>query len=278
MKAAPPPDGHMLTARHPSSAVVMNTWQELLGRGELDGAWAAVARDHDRLIRSVIRRLVDDPDLVEELYGVVVAALTFDQFARLRRYSREDPSGASMSTWLVVVVRRLVIDWLRREDGRARQTVPTDLDGWRRAMYVARCLERLAASDTYESVRSDSAAPSTFPAFLRELRALARTHPCPEVRPPRRAALLPLSDDLTVMAVDPAEVVEQSRQLESLLGAEAPDIRLAIQLFVVEEVEAAEVARLVGWPNAKAVYNRVGRALARMRAALARAGVVPGDI
>lgn len=251
----------------------MDSWQDRLERGDTDGAWAVVERDHGRLVRSVIRRLVDQPELVEEAFSVVVTALTINEFAKLRRYSREDPSGASMASWLVVVVRRLVIDWLRREHGRSRNTVPTDLEGRRRAMYVARCLERLTATETYEVLRTDRETHPTFATFLRELRALARSHPCPEARPGRRATLIPTSEDLTISAVDPAEAIDQSHQLASLLGREPPDLRLAIQLFVVEELQASDVARLVGWPNAKAVYNRVGRALARMRDALARSGV-----
>ena len=51
--------------------------------------------------------------------------------------------------------------------------------------------------------------------------------------------------------------------------------RLAVQLFVVDELPAAEVARIVGWPNAKVVYNRVSRALVKLRGDLQRAGLSP---
>ncbi len=44
--------------------------------------------------------------------------------------------------------------------------------------------------------------------------------------------------------------------------------RVAVELFVVEEMPADAVAKVVGWPNAKAVYNHVYRALAVMRARL----------
>ena len=33
-----------------------------------------------------------------------------------------------------------------------------------------------------------------------------------------------------------------------------------------------------GWPNAKAVYNRLHRALASLRTELARSGIGPGDL
>jgi DNA-directed RNA polymerase specialized sigma24 family protein len=38
------------------------------------------------------------------------------------------------------------------------------------------------------------------------------------------------------------------------------------------------VASLVGWPNARTVYNRVSRALARIREEFRRKGIGPGDL
>ena len=262
---APPSDG-------------TQSWQARLELGDHNGAWAAFDRDHRKLFLSVIRRLVSDHDQVEDAFTVVAAALSADNFARLRRYSQDDPARAAFSSWLIVVVRRLVIDWLRQAHGRERRAVPSDLEGWQRAMYVARCLERLSAAETFELMRGARGHELDFPMFLRELRALARSHPCPEVRPGRRLEPLSLTADFAVTAADPAEAVDQSRRLVALLDAEPADVRLAIQLFVVEELGAAEVARVVGWPNAKAVYNRVSRSLTRMRESLAGLGIRPGDL
>src|SRR5438552_2254687 len=47
---------------------------------------------------------------------------------------------------------------------------------------------------------------------------------------------------------------------------------------VAEELPAADVARILGLPNAKAVHNRVYRALAAARARLAQVGVGRGDV
>ena len=54
--------------------------------------------------------------------------------------------------------------------------------------------------------------------------------------------------------------------------------RVAIELYVMEELPAADVARIVGLPNAKAVYNRVYRALADLRERLESAGVRREDL
>lgn len=252
-------------------------WHDQLERGDTDGAWSAFDQAYGRLILSVIRRLVSEPDHVEEVLAHVQAGLSADGLARLRRFSLDDPSGAALPSWLVVVVRRLVIDWLRQEHGRRRSEVPGDLDEWRRAMFIARCLERLTAAETFELLR-DRSGGLAFPAFLRELRALARSHPCPELRPARLAMVALPAEEPTAPSVDAAEASDQSRRLHAMLTEQPHDMRLAIQLFVIDELPASEVARIVGWPNPKAVYNRVGRALRQMRDTLQAEGIGSGDL
>jgi DNA-directed RNA polymerase specialized sigma24 family protein len=77
---------------------------------------------------------------------------------------------------------------------------------------------------------------------------------------------------------DPAESAESARRLAAALASQPADVRLAVNLFVVEEMSASDVARLVGWPNAKAVYNRVSRALSHLRTQLEREGIGPDDL
>jgi DNA-directed RNA polymerase specialized sigma24 family protein len=62
--------------------------------------------------------------------------------------------------------------------------------------------------------------------------------------------------------------------LESLSSSD----RLAIELFVIEGLSAADVARTLNWPTAKTVYNRVYRVLNVLRAALQRAGIGSHDL
>jgi DNA-directed RNA polymerase specialized sigma24 family protein len=54
--------------------------------------------------------------------------------------------------------------------------------------------------------------------------------------------------------------------------------RVAVQFYVVDELPAADIARIVGLPNAKAVYNRVYRALAALRERLAQEDVRREDL
>ena len=79
-------------------------------------------------------------------------------------------------------------------------------------------------------------------------------------------------------ALDPAETADLARRIAGALALHPDDVRLAVELFVVERMPAEDVARVVGWPNGKAVYNRVYRALASLRAAFEREGIGPGDL
>ena len=82
-------------------------------------------------------------------------------------------------------------------------------------------------------------------------------------QPPDLAAEAPDTDASLLLE-------ESSSRVSAAMSALEPDERLAVQLFVIDEVPAAQVAKIVGWPNSKAVYNRVSRALARMRRELAQ--------
>lgn len=255
----------------------MEGWLSELAAGNGPAAWRRFEERYRRLILATIQRLVQDEDEVMEIYAAVVAALAGDDCSRLRRYSDRDPSGASVATWLVVVVRNQTVDWLRKQHGR-RPTAPADLTGFPRDLYLALCRDGASPTEAFEQLRARSGLALTFAEFLREVRQLRRTHPCPDAVP-RLNRTLPLAPDLAVpVGADLAEVAEAAHRLADALAALPPDLRLAVQLFVVDEVPAARVATIVGWPNAKAVYNRVYRALEGMREVLEREGIGRDDL
>ena len=256
----------------------MEAWLSELEQGDDDAAWRLFEPRYRRLIVATIRRLVHDPDDIQDVYASACAALSADRSARLRRYSKDSPSGASPSTWLVIVVRNLTIDWIRSREGRRRHTVPPALTGLHRDLYDALCISGLSRVEAFEVVRARTGLDLSFPAFLREIRTLRSTHPCPEQRPVRRQEPIPVWQEIPIPSSDPAEVLDLASRLGAVLDAQPADIRLAVQLFVVDELRAADVAKIVGWPNAKAVYNRVTRALETVRGALEREGIHHGDL
>lgn len=256
----------------------MEPWLARLADGDGQAAWDLFAERYRRLMLATIRRLVHDHDDVMDVFSHVCAALTTDDFARLRRYSERSPSGAAVSTWLVVVVRNLVVDWLRRADGRRRVTIPSGLSALHREIYVTLCLDAHTSVEAFELVRDRVGITLSFAEFLREVRAARQSNPCPGSHPVRRLEELPPSPNIAVPMSDPAEISDLAQRLAAALATQPDDVRLAVQLFVIDELPAARVAELVGWPNAKAVYNRVHRALEALRGTLEREGVGRGDL
>ncbi len=251
----------------------MEAWLGRLRDGDGATAWVLFEQRYRRLILATVRRLVHDPEDIQDIFADIRLTLSADDFARLRRWS---DGGASVATWLVVVVRNLTIDWLRRTQGRRTHRIPAGLADHHRLIYQALCLERLHPTTAFEEVQARGGPRMSFAQFLREVRAVRQSHPCPEAMPPRQ----PVRDvpEIPVPSNDPAEALDLARRLDSLMATQPPDVRLAIQLYVVDDLPASEVASIVGWPNPKAVYNRVRRALDALRAVLEREGVGRGDL
>src|SRR2546427_273123 len=216
------------------------------------------------------------------VFARVCEALRADGLGRLRRYAeRSDASHtARFSTWLVTVVRNLIIDWFRQRDGRKQLSAAAQaLPPLQRRICEHVFLDGRSYVEAYELLVSRDHTPMTFGRFLRELaatyRALAhgrRGFLATDLAGPVAMSPDDLPDsDATVEPEADARLVEALRALPA-------DEQAAVQLFVIEEVPAANVARMVGWPNAKAVYNRVYRALATIRATLDRQGIRREDL
>jgi RNA polymerase sigma factor (sigma-70 family) len=261
----------------------MEPWQAELRAGRAHAAWDLFVDRYRRLILATIRRLVPDHDDVMDVFAAVCESLGAGGCARLRRYSEhaaESAPGArqaSVATWLVVVVRNLTIDWLRHRDGRRRAVAPAQLSAMQQQIHAAICSGGCSHVEAYEVLRSRLDPPLSFEAFLREVRVILRVAPCTrDARGP--VDDVGLSEDLPSERDDPAEREELARRVAEALAACTVDVRLAVELFVVERLPAEQVARVVGWPNAKTVYNRVSRGLAAMRAQLVRHRIGPGDL
>jgi RNA polymerase sigma factor (sigma-70 family) len=252
-------------------------WQAKLAEGNPQAAWDFFASRYRNLILATIRRLVRDHDDVMDVFSHVCEALAADDLARLKRFTELHPRGASMSTWLVVVVRNLSVDWLRKRDGRSRHKPPSALSPLQQQIFTAVFVEGASHVEAYEIIRARGSLEMPFPEFLREVRATYRlVHPSEATRrSPTRATEpeAPLSPPL-----DPAETAESARRIAAALALLPPEVALAVQLFVVDHLSAAEIARTVGWPNAKTVYNRVYRALVTLREELGRQGIGRDDL
>lgn len=256
----------------------MEPWRAKLAEGDSEAAWDLFIDRYRRLIFAVIRRTIEGRDEVLDAFVHVCQALSAHDLARLERYTEGDFRGARFSTWLVTVVRNLTIDWIRHRRGRPRREVPAGLSPLQREIFRHVFGDRRPHAEAYELVRASASGELSFGEFLEELaetyrvveaaRGKGAMHYFRSRQPPREPPESPR---------DPVAAAEVGARLADALETLPADRRLAVKLYVVDGLSAAEVARTLGWPNAKAVYNRVYRALATLRAALEREGVRSAD-
>ncbi|MEO5508998.1 MAG: sigma-70 family RNA polymerase sigma factor [Longimicrobiales bacterium] len=253
----------------------MEAWLSRLRAGDDQAAWDLFSERYRPLIIASISSLLDDRDDVMDVFSTVCHALIKNDYARLKRYSDQSSNAASVSTWIVTVVHNLTVDWIRSRDGRRRYVTPSTLSSLHREIHEALCRDGLTVAEAFERVQGRTEVALVFHHFLREARESQRLAPCQDSSRTRFHATLVA--DASAPA-DSAEQLELSEQLNAALADHPPDLRLAIELFVVEELSAAEVANVVGWPNARAVYNRVGRALEKLRIDMERRGIGRQDL
>lgn len=257
----------------------MEPWLAKLEDGDVDGAWDVFLDRYRRLILATIRHFITEYDDVMDVFAQVCGALRENDFARLRRYAAATDHRARFSTWLVAVVRNQTIDWFRHREGRKRlRAAAAELQPVQRKIFHYVFTTSHSHVEAYELLRSKEGIELSFGEFLRELSATYRA-----VGRGRAGNLLrelggPPPPDFEDATVTPAPTADSRERLAEALAALDPDVRTAVQLFVVDELPAAEVARIVGWPNAKAVYNRVYRALASVRAVFERQGIGLEDL
>ena len=257
----------------------MKDWTTELERGRSEAAWDSFLHRYRRLIFSAIRHYAQDYDVVMDAFVWVCDALRADDLRRLRVYTDQTNHRASFSTWLVSVVRHLTIDWFRHQEGRRRlSAVAKRLAPLRLRIFELVFLDQHSHVEAYELLSSTDAPALSFRGFLVELRETYRS-----VTDGRRGDVLrelgrPLPVDLEIEELSALDARERAALLDRELAMLDPVDRVAVLLYVVEEVPAAQVAVMLGLPNAKAVYNRVYRALALVREHLGNAGLRREDM
>jgi RNA polymerase sigma factor (sigma-70 family) len=261
-------------------------WLTALKAGDSDAAWDLFIAQYRRLIFATIRHYTRDHDEVMDAFADVCSALRHNQLARLQRYWDRSTHTARFSSWLVTVVRHQVIDWLRQHAVRRHPRFRGALSGLQRQIFEYVFVQHRSHVETYELLRATSEPGLSFGHFARELRATYQaidaargTAVAREIAGP---VLLAVNDGIADIGADdvtdPAVILDTRLRITSALGSLAPDERLAVEMFVIHEMPAAAIARALRWPNAKAVYNRVYRALAALRARLERQGIRRDDL
>lgn len=254
------------------------SWIAPLETGDADGAWDLFIERYRRLIFGAIRRYTVEPDDVMDVFARVCEVLRENDFARLRRCAAHFDPDRPLSTFLYTVIHNITIDWFRHRDGRPRlSTVAAALPPLQQRIFKYVFLDGRSHVEAYELLRSGEVPDLAFGEYLNELSGTYRA-----VRRGRRGLIAgqlaapppPVPDAPS----DPAVAAEQRVLLARALEGLPPEDRLAVQLYVVDEMPAHDVARVLGYANTRTVYNRVYRALAAVREHLARAGIQGIDL
>lgn len=256
----------------------MEPWLAELEAGRPEAAWDLFLERYRRLVFATIRHYVRDHDEVMDLFTWVCEGLRENDLRRLRAYGEESQHRARFSTWLVVVVRNLCVDWIRARHGRPRPgAAAARLSPLQRSIHELVFIDGRSHAEAYESIRCRAHPDLGFGAFLRELASVYRAVTDARGRPPREMAAPP-PPELTSGVEEVLATAQTRRALSSALDSLPAIDRAAVLMYLIDELPAADVARVLGLANAKAVYNRVYRATASLREALERSGLRRDDL
>ncbi|HKP29172.1 MAG TPA: sigma-70 family RNA polymerase sigma factor [Gemmatimonadales bacterium] len=254
----------------------MEDWLLELKAKRVDAAWDLFVSRYRRVIFAAIRHYARDHDDVMDVFARVCEALRDDGMRRIRTYVDSGNRRARFSTWLVTVVRNLTVDWFRQRDGRRRAGfADVELTALGRAIAEQVYRDGHGHVEAYELICSRDPPGPSFREYLAELRSTHRALAATRLRYVLRELAPPPPDQ---DAASVPELRDQRERLDAILRSLPPEERLVVQLYVMEEVPAAAVARVTGLANPKAVYNTVYRILPVLRARLAEAGIHAGDL
>lgn len=245
-----------------------------LHHGAPEDAWDQFVARYRRVIFAVVRRYTTDPDDAMTLFAHVCEGLRARDFARLRKYPVDGSARASFSTWLVTVVRNLIVDWYRARDGRPRMRAPSNLSPLGKQAFDLVFIGGFSHREARELMAGPDGAidEATFARALRDAHAaVMAVAPGSPLRPVATSTFAEQDAD------DEPPDAGAAEQIAAAMATLDEHTRLTITLFIAEDMAAEDVARVLGLANAKAVYNRVNRGLASIRKALERRGAqAPG--
>jgi RNA polymerase sigma factor (sigma-70 family) len=247
-------------------------------------AWAAFLDTCSPVILQVVNLFENNADAVADGFLFVCEQLSKNRFHRLKQFREE--GAASFTTWLRLVVRRLCIDWHRKEFGRSRI-----FESIGRLSDVDQAVFRTVYED---GMRADGALPALRARFP-QLTQAELQESCERIqqslssrqlwllstRKPKLSSLdWMLADDRESQqdqvrdpAPDPETVATNKQQQGSLnraLAGLTAGERLLIRLRYEQELTLEQVARVAGLPDPQTADRRLKQILDRLRKAIGK--------
>jgi RNA polymerase sigma factor (sigma-70 family) len=191
----------------------------------------AFVQKHSRLLMHVSRSLGGGYDATMDRYARMLEQLRNDDFKRLRSYAAQPQT--KFTTWLVVVARRICMDYQRERYGRPRITGNPD-SAQKAELTARRRLADLVVVDVDPDDLDDSTEPD----------AAAR--------------------------VQQAELLET---LEDAVRRLPNRDRLLITLRFEDDAPVREIVEVMGFPSQFHVYRQLKKVLAELRRTLQSRGI-----
>lgn len=256
-----------------------------------ESAWKAFVEEHTDMILAIVSHYLPDEDLRMDAYLFALEGFRADDYRRFRKYRERERSGdAPFIAWLKFVTRNLALDFVRHWKGR--RSLPKVIEAMHGdEQFLFRCLywDRMTYAETLEHLRARGNDGARIEDVARRAGALATAladsgHPLawgasrmtsrlsfddPEASPALEARATEAAAAAGYSAPQAPNIDYEARRdfedAERLLGELRPEERLLLQLKYESRLGADEIARIVGAPTAKAVYNRIARIIERLR-------------
>jgi RNA polymerase sigma factor (sigma-70 family) len=200
--------------------------------GEQEEAWGKFLTAHSRLLLHTCRTVVRDRDAAMDGYAHLVEKLREDRYRRLRAYTPH--LTTRFTTWLVVVARRLLLDYQRHRYGRTRSD-----DGARRDEHAARRrLEDLVATEIDPEQIASSSSSSPDLGLRREELTRALRQALDELEPSDRLLLaLRFEDERPVREIAAMMNLPSVFHVYRRVGAALSELKRALARRGVVEAE-----------------------------------------
>jgi RNA polymerase sigma factor (sigma-70 family) len=194
-------------------------------------SWEEFIAEHSRIILHITRSVCPDHDGAMDRYAFILDQLRQDNYRRLRTFAADGRS--QFTTWLVVVVQRLCIDYQRHQYGRHR---PGDVPPHQ--AISERDTRRRLADFIGADIDLDS-----------------------------------LSDHAQADGDTMSRDCELQDALEAAVSQLSPGDQLLIKLRFEDELSIRDTAIALGLPSRFQVYRRLKQVLGVLRSNLKKGGV-----
>jgi RNA polymerase sigma factor (sigma-70 family) len=175
--------------------------EDLLGSQDpasRDDAWARFVAAHSRLLLHVARTVTLDPDEAMDAYAWTLERLREEGGRRFTAFGTR--GNSKFTTWLVVVVRRMCLDCLRKKRGRVRADGGQSIEAKEGRKVRRRLLELTGDPFVLETIRDPGLDPAAEAQRSEQLQLLNRV--LDELPPSDRLLLsLRFEDDLSASEI-----------------------------------------------------------------------------